>query len=95
MALETWPIKKQGNYDVLHSSPIVNHAIKENHIIPFSEFRSREKCNEQTRGKITNKVRFNLNVKLCEPNLTANQILDNNEEKESDNRNGKTEGLQP
>ncbi|TKY53683.1 hypothetical protein E2542_SST25224 [Spatholobus suberectus] len=84
-------LQKYGNSEALHSSLTVNHGITENPIVPFSEFRGREKCKEQTSGKNRKRVRFNLNVQIYEPNLTAYQILDN-EEEESDNNNAATEG---
>ncbi|KAG4397667.1 hypothetical protein AAZX31_10G179300 [Glycine max] len=76
--------QKYGNYEVL--------AITEKSTIPDSDSRGRDEVKEQNSVKTKKKkVTFNLNVQVYEPNPTAYQIL-NNEEEENRNYAAETEG---
>ncbi|KAG4919520.1 hypothetical protein AAZX31_20G187700 [Glycine max] len=76
--------QKYGNYEAL--------AITEKFTIPDSDFRGRDEVKEQNSVKSKKKkVTFNLNVQVYEPNPTAYQVL-NNEEEENRNHAAETEG---
>ncbi|KAK7268721.1 hypothetical protein RIF29_21429 [Crotalaria pallida] len=76
--------QKYGNYQVL--------AITEKSIIPYSDIRDKDGCKEKNSVKRKKKkVTFNLNVQIFEPNPTAYQALDN-EEEENENKTAEPEG---
>ncbi|XP_014514922.1 protein PFC0760c isoform X2 [Vigna radiata var. radiata] len=68
--------QRYGNYEVL--------AITEKSTLPESDFRDevKEQISNKSRKK---KVTFNLNVQVYEPNPTAYQVLNNEEEEDKNN----------
>ncbi|KAE9589770.1 hypothetical protein Lal_00021571 [Lupinus albus] len=72
--------QKYGKYQVL--------AITEKSIVPYSDFRDKDGSKEKNSVKIKKKkkkVTFNLNVEIFEPNPSAYQALDNEEEENEKN----------
>ncbi|WVY98306.1 hypothetical protein V8G54_030457 [Vigna mungo] len=70
--------QRYGNYQVL--------AITEKSTLPDSDFRGRDEVKEQISNKSRKKkVTFNLNVQVYEPNPTAYQVLNNEEEEDKNN----------
>ncbi|XP_061356788.1 nonsense-mediated mRNA decay protein 2 [Gastrolobium bilobum] len=76
---------KYANYEVL--------AVSEKSIIPYSGLRDegKEQNSVKSKKKKKKKVTFNLNVQIYEPNPTAYQVLDN-EEEENKNNTAQPEG---
>lgn len=73
--------QKYGNYEVL--------AITEKSIFPDSDVRGKDEVKEQKSVKRKKKVTFNLNVQIYEPNPSAYQVL---EEEENMNNTAEPEG---